>query len=531
MDEHGAVGERNSAPVHRDEDGNIITTTGKGDRKTPLRVLKSSATVPLSAKWMKSVSGIWCLECATNSFGPTDSSKKHDDDDQSWNSSSFRYDLDALARQKSAASPLVVAPMMNPISTLDQNTPDTVQGLLREYRTACSLYGGEMNAGVMTTLRFQLPSMRVTSPFGDRDMLALTELLLRHCNGRLRYLHRLDFAQSPSLPPNHRLGSHGAIALAKVMSQSQYIHRVSLENNPIGAYGASALFIAAAQNDTWRKVGLRRCNIGSRGARVCAELIITSSECALVELDLSVNHIPFPAILEIEEALSRRNKLNLPPMILDLEGNLVFQEVMNGVTHGLGVILAIVGAWLLSDRVRGRPHRYVISCAVYSTSLLALYTSSTLYHSFFALRYTKWIFQVMDKCAIYILIAGSYTPFLQITLSHEPRFSVYLLAFLWVCCFLGITVEASYPTWQYKTLFSLTMYLSMGWSALICLPQVAATVPPAAMKLVVLGGVGYTAGVPFFVRDNNLDHAIWHIFVLTASILHWYAIYEYVTQL
>lgn len=170
--------------------------------------------------------------------------------------------------------------------------------------------------------------------------------------------------------------------------------------------------------------------------------------------------------MAIETAMKRNRKR----MAMDLEGNLVFQEVMNCITHGLGAVLAFVGSTTLSAAVRGSSQRHIVSCAVYSTSLVVLYTSSTLYHSFFSMRNTKWVFEVLDKCAIYILISGSYTPFLQIVLSHKPIWSTYLLGFLWILCFLGIAIEFTLPTWQYRRMFSLAMYLSMGWSALICLP-------------------------------------------------------------
>lgn len=170
--------------------------------------------------------------------------------------------------------------------------------------------------------------------------------------------------------------------------------------------------------------------------------------------------------MAIENAMNTHKK-RIP---IDLEGNLVFQEVMNCITHGLGVLLAFFGSTTLFAAVRDSSPRHRVSCAVYSTSLVVLYTSSTLYHSFFSMRNTKWVFEVLDKCAIYILISGSYTPFLQIVLAHEPLWSVFLLGFLWLLCFLGITVEFAFPTWQYKGMFSLAMYLGMGWSAVVCLP-------------------------------------------------------------
>lgn len=201
---------------------------------------------------------------------------------------------------------------------------------------------------------------------------------------------------------------------------------------------------------------------------------------------------------------------------------------MNGITHGVGVLLSLLGGYLLSQRVAGSSLTHVVSCGIYTMSLVCLYLSSTLYHSFFSTVNTRYVFKVMDKCAIYILIAGSYTPLLQILLIDEPVYSYGLLGFLWLCGGLGISVEAMYPTWKWKGKFSLSMYLAMGWSALVCLPEMKDRLPVECVYLLFLGGVGYTAGVPFFVRDNNLDHAIWHLFVLSGSMLHWFGIYLYV---
>lgn len=203
---------------------------------------------------------------------------------------------------------------------------------------------------------------------------------------------------------------------------------------------------------------------------------------------------------------------------------------MNGCTHGLGIVLAIAGAILLMRRVQGMSPRHVISCAIYSFSLLVLYTSSTLYHSFFALKNTRYIFEVLDKCAIYILIAGSYTPFLAITLIHHMHLMVFILCFIWFACLVGIYVEYSFPTWRQKGNFGLAMYLGIGWVAVLVPRDVVDTVAQGAVNLIVLGGVGYTAGVPFFLRNNFLDHSIWHLFVLAGSFFHWAAAYFYIVH-
>ena len=201
---------------------------------------------------------------------------------------------------------------------------------------------------------------------------------------------------------------------------------------------------------------------------------------------------------------------------------------MNCVTHGLGIILCVIGTICLLGRVRHKSSRYIVSCSIYSLSLLVLYMSSTLYHSFFALQTTRYIFEVFDHCAIYLLIAGSYTPYLRIALANQPKWDVWLLIFIWACCICGIYVEAFHPAWKYKSKFSLIMYLGMGWSCLACVPDLMAILPSEALNLLMLGGVGYTAGVPFFVRNNNLDHSIWHCFVLVGSMFHWFGVFSYV---
>jgi hemolysin III len=377
-------------------------------------------------------------------------------------------------------------------------------------------------------------------------MLALSEVLLRHCNGPLRYVKRLDFSVSGKQVPKEGGGargfkSHGAVALAKVLQVSQYIVEVRLPRNSVGPYGASAIFLACVHNPALRSLGMRRCRVGERGALVLAETLRVQGQSGgdgtgvLREIDLSANYIGQRGCKRVEQAIRERNDnladASVQPenlLTVDLEGNLVFPEVMNAVTHGLGLVLAFVGAVAMSRRSAQRSHLHVVSCAVYSISLIVLYTSSTLYHSFFTMQNTKYIFEVVDKCAIYVLIAGSYTPFLQIVLNHEPMWSTGLLSFIWTCGILGILVEAFFPMWRYRKAFSLAMYLGMGWAAIVCLPEAANLLPDNAIRLLVLGGVAYTSGVPFYVRSNNLDHAIWHLFVLAGSIFHWVGIYLYV---
>ncbi|KAL9182548.1 hypothetical protein ACHAXT_013200 [Thalassiosira profunda] len=427
----------------------------------------------------------------------------------------------------------------------------SIELILHEYTTACHIFGcsDRVNAGVLATFRFSLPTLRVSGHFFDADMLALTEVLLKHCNGALRYIKRLDFTVAGKEGKYGGVGrkglrSHGACALSKVLAESQHIEEVYLTGNRIGPYGSAAIFAAAARNGreggALRTLLMRGCRVGERGALAFAEEVCAPPKSedggvvkgGLEEVDLSACRIGFAGCYAIEQALKERAEAldGGKAMQVDLEGNLIVQEIANCVTHGLGILLGTVGTFLLTRRVSGQPSHYTLSCAIYCASLITLYTSSTLYHSFFALRMTRFIFKVFDRCAIYLLIAGSYTPFLMIALHHEPLWSLHLLLFIWTCAISGIVVEATMQKWEHKSKFSLAMYLGMGWSCLVCLPDLVEVLPKSAMGLMVAGGVAYTGGVPFFVRNNNLDHSIWHLFVLAGSIFHWLCVYWHVAN-
>jgi len=498
-------------------------------------------TLPLSERMMRSFSGLYCAECATQPFAAENEEEssraiKNGSSVSTPLSSQQQQSFDELnisnllRRKNSSVSPLILQPMMH--STL---SPEGIEGVLSEYVSACRFYGcgDRINSGVLTALRFQLPAVRVSESFHDADMLALGEILFRHCNGALKYVQRLDFSISSTQGKKEGakfcgFRSHGAFTLSKVLQSSEYIREVRLSRHRIGPYGASALFLAVSTNPTLQVLDMRGCRVGERGALAFAEYVCRSKECGLYEVDLSANRIGYHGSKAIEKELKNREEDHV--LHVDMEGNLVFQEIMNCVTHGLGIILGIAGSMLLSNKVKDKSFKHVMSCAVYSTSLVVLYTSSTLYHSFFSLQATKYIFEVFDKCAIYILIAGSYTPFCQIIFGDTKLWSVHMQTFVWVCAFSGILVEAFAPTWERKLFFSLAMYLSMGWTALVGLQDMIERLPTMALNLLVLGGVAYTAGVPFFVRNNNLDHSIWHMFVLAGSTLHWFVIYCYVAD-
>lgn len=195
----------------------------------------------------------------------------------------------------------------------------------------------------------------------------------------------------------------------------------------------------------------------------------------------------------------------------------------------IGIILAFIGSYFLLDKAQSAGLTQYNACLIYLISLIALFLASTLYHSMFCLRRTADVLVIFDHAAIYLLITGTYTPFLRIVLAHKEFQCNTLAIFLWICCTFGIAQTMLYYG-PYKPYISLTLYLGMGWVILFCINDLIELLPAEAIYLLFAGGIAYTAGVPFFVTKKHLYHAIWHIFVLIGSLLHFICIYNYVVD-
>ncbi len=200
-------------------------------------------------------------------------------------------------------------------------------------------------------------------------------------------------------------------------------------------------------------------------------------------------------------------------------------EKLNAWTHLVGAVLACIGAsWLLlAASLEGSP-RKIIGMAVYGLSLMLLYSVSTLYHS---LRgRAKVIMRKLDHLSIYLLIAGSYTPFCLVTL--EGAWGWWLLAIVWALALIGMLQELK-PRSEARVL-SLVIYALMGWIALVAVEPLLAALGTAGFAWLAAGGLCYTVGILFFVYDERFRHwhGIWHLFVMAGSLLHFIAILLYV---
>jgi hemolysin III len=196
------------------------------------------------------------------------------------------------------------------------------------------------------------------------------------------------------------------------------------------------------------------------------------------------------------------------------------EEIANWITHGIGLLLSIAAFVLLVlSSLRGNVwHR--VSFTVYGLTLIALYASSTIYH---ALRGEpmKALFKRFDHAAIYLLIAGTYTPFL-LTEMRSPR-GWTLLAAIWVLCGAGAVFKL--VNGRTPAAVSTLAYVAAGWLILVVIDPLTAAVPHACISLLVAGGVCYTSGIAFYVWHRlQYHHAIWHAFVLGGSTCHFLAV-------
>jgi hemolysin III len=199
------------------------------------------------------------------------------------------------------------------------------------------------------------------------------------------------------------------------------------------------------------------------------------------------------------------------------------EELANAVTHGVGLVLSIAGfvVLLVFAALHGTAW-HMVACSIYGVTLICLYTASTLYHSVLSPGLKRTL-EVFDHSAIYLLIAGTYTPFLLINLRGSCGWP--LFAVIWGLALAGILFKLRF-TGRFN-FFSTAAYIAMGWLGVIAARPIVAHVPANALIWLLAGGLTYNAGVIFYVyRRIPYSHAIWHVFVLAGSICHYFAVFS-----
>ena len=207
------------------------------------------------------------------------------------------------------------------------------------------------------------------------------------------------------------------------------------------------------------------------------------------------------------------------------------REPINGLTHGIGALLAIVGlAALLYKAYDAGSISHLVAFAIFGISMVLLYTASSLYHSLHVKEHTLALFQKLDHSMIYVLIAGSYTPVCLIVLEGAWKWGLFIT--VWTLAALGIIkkfMTMSTPRW-----ISTLLYLGMGWMGVILFPTLYEKLPLAFLGWIIAGGAAYTFGAliyglkkPNFVPGWFGHHELWHLFVLAGTSSHYWAYYAY----
>jgi hemolysin III len=209
---------------------------------------------------------------------------------------------------------------------------------------------------------------------------------------------------------------------------------------------------------------------------------------------------------------------SLPPVV-------VREEVANSVTHGLGLLASLVGAFVLvSLSVEQGEAWHVVSAVVYGATLVALYAASTLYHALKGTRARK-VLRVLDHCSIYLLIAGTYTPVTLVSMRGGWGWTLFGLA--WGLAAVGIAFKIL-ATGRFAILSTLA-YVLMGWLCIVAVKPMFVLLSPGALALLGAGGVLYTTGIVFYNSKRvPYSHAVWHLFVVAGSVCHYLAIALYV---
>src|SRR6516164_5421998 len=199
------------------------------------------------------------------------------------------------------------------------------------------------------------------------------------------------------------------------------------------------------------------------------------------------------------------------------------EEVANGISHGIGLVGAMIGTpILLLAAFRHGNIPFLIGTIIFATTMLLVYLASTLYHSWPQTN-TKSLLQVIDHAAIFLLIAGTYTPFALGPLRGSGGLA--MLGIVWALALFGVIMKATRGVLRHRKL-AMTLYLGTGWIALTFIRPLSLAIPLSPLLWLIAGGLAYTAGTLFFANERmRYGHFIWHLFVLAGSSCHFVAVF------
>jgi len=197
------------------------------------------------------------------------------------------------------------------------------------------------------------------------------------------------------------------------------------------------------------------------------------------------------------------------------------EELANTITHGIGLVFSIIGfvVLLVLALLRGGPWQ-TAGCAIYGATLVSLYAASTFYHAVLSPRLKRALL-IFDHCAIYLLIAGTYTPFLLVNLRGPWGWS--LFGVMWGLALAGVLFKLWFV--DHFPILSTSLYVAMGWLGVIAAKPILAYIPATGLLWLLIGGLMYSIGVVFYaLKKLPYSHVVWHVFVMAGSTCHYVAI-------
>lgn len=388
------------------------------------------------------------------------------------------------------------------------------------YRAACREYQLNPCPDVLACFRLGSPDLVLhrwprAVPFGDLDLNPLLDTF-EDCPEAFSQLRTMKLT-------NAKLGPSSTTLLASQLSLPHCrLETFGYKKMWPRRAGAQAIVDAVRACRSLTCLDLSRCSLRDDGVEPLLSLLKEGREAHnLKKLNLGKNGLSFDVGTQLQAACESHG------IEVDLSGNYILHEVLNAATHGLGVVLAIVGTVFMALAVQGKPRNYIASVVVYSVALHVRYLASTLYHCFTLLgsRVLR-VFGILDHISTSILIFGSFCPFIWI---HLPD-KIWILGLLFAGG-IGCIATMVFHDGLRRRRILITLYLIMGWSALLGAPGLLRRIDRKGVLLAIFGGVLYSAGVPFYVKQKRTfglpDHTIWHLFCLAGSVAHYLSILWY----
>lgn len=402
--------------------------------------------------------------------------------------------------------------------------PTAPAEVVTTYRTCCDRAGVLPSVSTLTALAEGSPTLAAR---GNSAVIAVILLL---STGKVPHVTSLHFG-------GHALRPDTIVALATFLrDDNAAVSELRVPKARLRDEGSSALLAAllgAGTKSPLRKLDFRGNKLSQTTALSLAAAMTDPVSCGgisqLTFLDVSNNYLGTAGIDALQASASARSKSE--PIELRLYGNHVLVEILNSVTHGVGLVVALVmGSILVYRASKTLPGYQTLSFALYVGSLCTMFCSSCLYHSFFRLPGAQKFWHTADHCSIFILIAGSYTPFVACyTLDPLTVAGPIVLSVVWISAIVGVLI--SFKVIRASDNVRTFLALAIGWSGLGVVRQVFARMSSFVMLLVVAGGVAYSGGIAFYIRGKKVPHmhVYWHLAVMLGGALHMVALWHLVT--